>query len=134
MLARLVDATVGERFPVEQTALAGLLLGPLSLVLLVMAPAVPLAAAAFVVCFSAAMGVISVARATLPLALFGRSGFGSLLGRLTVPQNLAFAAAPVLFAAMIAHLGRDGALIVSAAIQIVAVLAMVALLRLLARR
>ncbi|KPF62531.1 hypothetical protein IP69_20375 [Bosea sp. AAP35] len=79
------------------------------------------------------MGVISVARATLPLALFGRSGIGTLLGRLTVPQNLAFAASPLLFAAMIEHVGRDWALIASAAIQIVAVAAMLALLRLLAR-
>ena len=133
LLARLVDATVGDRFPVEQTALAGLLLGPLSLMLLVWAPGVPLAAAAFVICFSAAMGVISVARATLPLALFGRGGIGALLGRLTVPQNLAFAASPLLFAAMIASFGRDWALIASAAIQIVAVVAMLALLRLLAR-
>ncbi|MDP3407762.1 MFS transporter [Bosea sp. (in: a-proteobacteria)] len=133
LLARLVDATVGDRFPVEQTALAGLLLGPLSLMLLVWAPGVPLAAAAFVICFSAAMGVISVARATLPLALFGRGGIGALLGRLTVPQNIAFAASPLLFAAMIAHVGRDWALIASAAIQIVAVVAMLALLRLLAR-
>lgn len=133
LLARLVDATVGDRFPVEKTALVGLLLGPLSLLLLIIAPGLPLAAAAFVICFSAAMGVISVARATLPLALFGRSGFGGLMGRLTVPQNLAFAAAPLLFAAMIAQFGRDWALVASAGIQLVAVVAMLALLRLLAR-
>ena len=30
LLARLVDATLGERLPVERVALAGLLLGPLS--------------------------------------------------------------------------------------------------------
>ncbi len=133
LLARLVDATLGERLPVERTALAGLVLGPLACLVLVLAPGTPLAATVFVISFSAAMGVISVARATLPLALFGRGGFGSLMGRLTVPQNLAFAAAPLIFAAMIAHLGRDWALIASAAIQLLAVIAMLALLRLLAR-
>jgi predicted MFS family arabinose efflux permease len=133
LLARLVDATIGERLPVERTALAGLVLGPLSCFVLVLAPGLPLAAAAFVLCFSAAMGVISVARATLPLALFGRSGFGSLLGRLAVPQNLAFAAAPLLFAAMIEQFGRDLALVASAAIQVVALLAMLVLVRLLAK-
>lgn len=133
LLARLVDATIGDRLPVEQTALAGLVLGPLSCVLLVMAPGSPIAAIGFVICFSAAMGVISVARATLPLALFGRGSFGSLMGRLTVPQNLAFAAAPLLFAVMIEHFGRDLTLIGSAAIQVFALLAMLALMRLLAR-
>ncbi|AMJ60907.1 MFS transporter [Bosea sp. PAMC 26642] len=133
LLARLVDATIGERVPVERTALAGLVLGPLSCFLLVLAPGSPLSAAAFVLCFSAAMGVISVARATLPLALFGRAGFGAMLGRLTVPQNLAFAAAPLLFAFMIERFGRDLALVGSAAIQVLALLAMLALVRLLAR-
>ncbi|HEV7260540.1 MAG TPA: MFS transporter [Bosea sp. (in: a-proteobacteria)] len=133
LLARLVDATVGDRLPVERTALAGLVLGPLSCFLLVLAPGSALTAAGFVICFSAAMGVISVARATLPLALFGRSGLGAMLGRLTVPQNLAFAAAPLLVAAMIERLGRDLALVSSAAIQLVGLLAMAALVRLLAR-
>lgn len=133
LLARLVDATLGERLPVERTALAGLMLGPLACLVLVLAPGTALAATVFVVSFSAAMGVISVARATLPLALFGRQGYGTLMGTLTVPQNLAFAAAPLLFAAMIAHLGRDLALIGAGAIQLIAVVAMVLLLRLLAR-
>ena len=133
LLARLVDATLGERLRVEWTALAGLVLGPLSCFLLVLAPGAPAAAIGFVLCFSAAMGVISVARATLPMALFGRGGLGTMLGRLTVPQNLAFAAAPLLFAMMIERLGRDLALIGSAAIQVVALLAMLALVRLLAR-
>lgn len=133
LLARLVDATLGERLPVERTALAGLMLGPLACLVLVLAPGTALAATVFVVSFSAAMGVISVARATLPLALFGREGYGTLMGRLTVPQNLAFAAAPLLFAAMIAQFGRDFALIGAAAIQLGAVVAMILLLRLLAR-
>lgn len=133
LLARLIDATFGERLPVERTAFAGLVLGPLSCVLLVLAPGSATIAAAFVICFSAAMGVISVARATLPLALFGRGGIGSTLGRLTVPQNLAFAAAPLFFALTIEHLGRGPTLIASAAIQLVALLAMVGLMRLLAR-
>ncbi len=133
LLARLVDATLGERLPVERTALAGLVLGPLACLMLVVLPGTPLAASGFVLCFSAAMGVISVARATLPLALFGRQAYGTLMGRLTVPQNLAFAAAPLLFAAMIEHLGRDQALVAAAAIQGLAVLAMLTLLRLLGR-
>jgi predicted MFS family arabinose efflux permease len=129
LLARLVDATMGERLPVERVALAGLLLGPLSCLAMAVAPVSVVTAASFVVALSAAMGVISVARATLPLALFGRLGFGSMLGRLTVPQNLAFAAAPLLFAVLIQRLGTSGTLLISAAIQLVGLAAMLVLVR-----
>ena len=78
-------------------------------------------------------GVISVARATLPLALFGRNGFAAMLGKLTVPQNITFAAAPLLFAVMVERLGADMTLIVSAAIQAIGFAAMFALVRMLAR-
>jgi len=134
LLARLAEATLGQKIPVERTALAGMVLGPLACLIMVLAPGPAAGAVAFVVLFSAAMGVISVARATLPLALFGRSGFGTLLGRLTVPLNFAFAAAPLLFAVMIEWLGRPATLAAAAVIQLFALAAMLVLLRLLARR
>lgn len=133
LLARLAETTIGDRFPVERAALAGLLVGPLANLLLVVAPGSSFASTGFVLAFSAAMGVISVARATLPLALFGRNGFASTLGRLNVPLNLAFAASPLLFAAMIEWAGQQATLAAAAALQCVAFLAMLALLRLLAR-
>lgn len=129
LLARLVDATMGERLPVERVALAGLLLGPLSCLAMAFAPVSVATAAGFVVVLSAALGVISVARATLPLALFGRRGFGSMMGRLTVPQNLAFAAAPLLFAVLVARFGTSGTLAIAAAIQLIGFAAMLLLIR-----
>ena len=129
MLARAVDAVAGERLPVERVALAGLALGPAACLVMSVAPGSSVIAIAFVIVFSAAMGVISVARATLPLALFGRQGFGAMLGRLTVPQNLTFAAAPLLFALLVERLGASGTLMVSAAIQCIALFAMIVLVR-----
>ena len=129
MIARAVDAVAGERLPVEKVALAGLMLGPAACLLMALAPGSSAFAVAFVMLFSAAMGVIAVARATLPLALFGRTGFGAMLGRLTVPQNLTFAAAPLLFAFLVERLGASGTLVVSAAIQCLALLAMIMLVR-----
>jgi len=131
--ARAIDATVGERLPAEKTALFGLLLGPALCLVLPLVPMTIGAAAGFVMLFSAALGVISVARATLPLALFGRNGFAAMLGKLTVPQNMAFAAAPLLFAVMVERLGADLTLIVSAAIQAIGFAAMFALVRMMAR-
>lgn len=129
LVARAVDTLAGERLPVERVALAGLVLGPASCLLMATAPGSAGVAVAFILLFNAAMGVIAVARATLPLALFGRRGFGSMLGRLAVPQNLTFAAAPLLFALMIERIGPSGTLIMSAAIQLTALVAMFALVR-----
>lgn len=129
LVARSVDAIAGERLPVERVALVGLALGPAACLLMAVAPGSSAFAITFVVLFNAAMGVIAVARATLPLALFGRNGFGAMLGRLTVPQNLTFAAAPLLFAFLVERLGASGTLVVSATIQSFALLAMIALVR-----
>jgi predicted MFS family arabinose efflux permease len=132
LLARAVDAVAGEKFPVERVALIGLALGPLASLVLAFGPrgiATPVIA---VVTFAGAMGVISVARATLPLMLFGRNGYGAMLGNLNLPQNLTFAAAPLLFAMMMEKLGSMPTLVVSAAIQMVGFVALLALIRLLA--
>jgi predicted MFS family arabinose efflux permease len=133
IVARAIDATLGERLPVERVALFGLLLGPLCCLILPLAPTGIVAAGIFVAVFNAALGVISVARATLPLALFGRRGFAAMLGQLTVPQNIAFAVAPLLFAVLIERLGASATLIFSAVIQFFGFFAMLALARLLAR-
>lgn len=128
MVARLVDVMIGGRIAAERIAFAGLVLGPLSCLILAISPGSTFGAVAFVLIFSAAMGVISVARATLPLTLFGRRGFATMLGRLTVPQNLAFSASPLLFALLIGRLGNSATLVISAAIQMIALVAMLLLM------
>lgn len=134
LAARAIDATLGERLPAEKVALFGLLLGPVLCLALPFVAMTITAAAIFVTLFSAALGVISIARATLPLALFGRNGFATMLGKLTVPQNMTFAAAPLLFAIMVERLGASSTLMISAGIQAVGFAAMLVLVRMVARR
>lgn len=133
LAARAIDATLGERLPAEKVALFGLLLGPVLCLTLPLVTMTITAAAIFIALFSAALGVISIARATLPLALFGRNGFATMLGKLTVPQNMTFAAAPLLFAVMVERLGAGPTLMISAAIQAIGFAAMFALVRMVAR-
>ncbi|MCU4181058.1 MFS transporter [Bosea sp. BH3] len=134
LAARAIDATLGERLPAEKVALFGLLLGPVLCLALPFVGMTVIAAAVFITLFSGALGVISIARATLPLALFGRNGFATMLGKLAVPQNMTFAAAPLLFAVMVERLGANATLMISAAIQAVGFAAMLALVRMVARR
>ena len=74
-------------------------------------PAVALA----VVLYGAGMGIKSIARGTLPLAVFGAHRYPSLMGRLAMPGLVAGAAAPSLGAFLIGHMGATGALGVLAA-------------------
>ena len=133
LAARTIDAMLGEKLPVEKVALVGLMVGPLLCFSLTFVHLTVAVGAAFVVLFSAALGVIAVARATLPLSLFGRTGFATMMGKLTVPQNLAFAAAPLLFAVMMERAGPVPTLFASAAIQSIGFVAMLLLVRMLAR-
>ncbi|MGL5116171.1 MAG: MFS transporter [Beijerinckiaceae bacterium] len=63
------------------------------------------AAIAFIVLFATGTGVMTVARATLPLTLFGSAGFASITGAIGLPTQLAFAAAPPLYALVLQEFG-----------------------------
>ena len=47
-------------------------------------------------------GVLTITRGTVPAELFGREGYGALLGRLAMPQFIARALAPAAFAVVLA--------------------------------
>jgi len=87
----------------------------------------PLAAAAFAALHGAGNGMITIAKGTLPLALFGPVGYGGRLGLLTVAHRLAQALAPFLFGLAMEVYGVFGALSLSATLSLVA-LASLALL------
>jgi Na+-translocating ferredoxin:NAD+ oxidoreductase RnfD subunit len=68
-------------------------------------------------------GVMTIVRGTVPAALFGRAGYGALLGRLALPSFVAKAVAPVAFTvALAAGLPREQALWVLVAIAALALL------------
>jgi len=57
-----------------------------------------LTAAAFVLMFGAANGLITIARGAVPLALFGAAGYGRLVGRIAGPSLIMQSAAPLVLA------------------------------------
>jgi len=67
-------------------------------------------AAAFMVMFGMANGLITIARGTLPLVLFGASGYGALIGRIAGPFLVMQAIAPLVLALVAEH-GSDRALL-----------------------
>jgi MFS family permease len=68
----------------------------------------------FVILFGAANGLQTIARGTLPLALFGPKGYGHLVGRLALPALAVQAAAPVAMALVIERVSDPAALALTA--------------------
>ncbi len=93
--ARLADYGLLRRFHPLVSARIAALGHPLGAALL-MALGGP-AAAAFAVLHGAGNGVMTIAKGTLPLALFGAGSYGERLGFLNAPARLMQALAPLLF-------------------------------------
>ena len=55
----------------------------------------------FAVLYGWSNGVLTIVRGTVPAELFGREGYGALLGRLAMPQVIARAFAPAALAGLL---------------------------------
>ena len=75
------------------------------------------AAPVFGVLHGAGNGILTIAKGTLPLALFGPEGYGHRQGVLMVPARIAQAFAPLVFGACLDHLGA-GALWISSILSL----------------
>jgi MFS family permease len=126
VLARVVEASFLSRYhPIVSTKLA-FLMHPLGA--LVVALTGGKAASVFAVFHGAGNGVITIARGTLPLAIFGPKNYAYRLGLIGAPARMAQAPAPLLFALLIEAMGSR-VLIVSSALSLAA-LALLFFLRL----
>jgi MFS family permease len=90
--------------------------------------AMPTALPVALACYGAGIGIGSIARGTVPLALFGAGGYAARMGRLALPALLAQAAAPVLFAVLLRRAGANAALAALAGVAGVDLLLTVALI------
>jgi MFS family permease len=85
------------------------------------------AAAAFTILFGAANGLITIARGTVPLTLFGAAGYGRLIGRIAGPSLLMQGVAPLVLAFVIEHGSDPLALLLAAGLTLVALACFVVL-------
>ncbi len=79
-------------------------------------------AAIFALMFGGANGLITITRGAVPLALFGASGYGRLMGRLAGPFLLMQAAAPLVMAFVVEKWSDPSALALAAAFAGVALI------------
>jgi MFS family permease len=84
------------------------------------------AAVVFAVFHGAGNGILTIAMGTLPLAIFGASGYGLRQGLLMVPARFAQAGAPLLFAVLMERFGASS-LLLSVALALAALAALLVL-------
>lgn len=127
VLARICELAFGRAthpLMVARVAVATLLAG-FALIML-RGLSLPVAAA-FMVMFGMANGLLTIARGTVPLALFGASGYGALVGRIGGPFLVMQAVAPLVLAFVAERVSDLTVLAVVAAHALIAFTCFVAL-------
>ena len=123
---RMIDVAGGWRLSGFAMGLAGMALFPLSFMALLLSGGF-LGAMLFAALYGIASGITAVTRATLPLEIFPGDAYAHASARMAVPLNLAFAAAPPTFTAIIAFAGAHTALWLAFLLSVVAFIAMLGL-------
>jgi predicted MFS family arabinose efflux permease len=100
--SRLLDMALAKRHHPIWTLVASTVLVAIGLGLLMVQPGV---AAVGIVLYGAGSGIRSIARGTVPLALFGPAGYAAVMGRLARPAFIGQAVAPALGGVLIEHVG-----------------------------
>jgi predicted MFS family arabinose efflux permease len=126
--ARAFDMLLGKRGNPFLTSVAGCGLMLVGFFCLLLLPPSTVSLWAFIALYGFGSGILVVARALLPLALFSPREYGRQAARLALPQNLANAIAPIIFTAFLDRAGVATALVVSIALAAIALAAIVMLI------
>jgi sugar phosphate permease len=88
------------------------------------------AALCFALLYGASNGLVTIAKGAVPLALFGRKGYGEVLGILAAPNLVLNAIAPLLFALLLGITSAQTALMIAGSAALLSSLCMLWLARL----
>lgn len=123
VLARIAEASLLSRFhPIVSTRIA-CVTHPIGAA--VMALIGGPAAIAFAIFHGTGNGILTIARGTLPLAIFGPKDYGYRLGILGAPARIAQAASPLVFSVLIDGMGGH-VLLISSGLSVLALVALCA--------
>lgn len=122
--ARIIEAGWLARYHPLLSARLATLTNPIGVTALALGG--PLLAPVFAIFYGAGNGILTIARGTLPLALFGPQGFGRRVGMISLPARATGALAPLAVGLMAEHIGT-ATLWVSAAASLSAFVALLVL-------
>lgn len=98
---RICEIVWGKRLHAIDLGRISIAFMPLAFVVLMLGGASFTAALAFTILFGIGNGLVTIVRGAVPLALFGREGYGTILGILATPYLILNALAPAAFALVI---------------------------------
>jgi predicted MFS family arabinose efflux permease len=124
---RVVEIVFGRKLRAITVARIAIGVLPISFAVLLLSGGNVQAVVAFTLLMGASQGVITIVRGAVPLALFGATGYGTVLGLLATPILIVNAASPTLFALIVDGWGwsaAEGVLLAAAAASWLAMEAM----------
>ena len=129
--ARIAEFGIAQRLNIHPliTARVATALHPVGAAVIAILFGLPMGAFSFAMLHGAGNGMITIAKGTLPLALFGPAGYGERIGLLSVVARGMQALAPFVFGLVLDRWGARGALTVSASLSLIALGALFALRR-----
>ncbi|MFV3292572.1 MFS transporter [Pseudomonas sp. NY11955] len=118
VVARVLEFSIARHLHPSWSARIGVLVSLIGICLFI--PGVPWLAFAAAALYGAGMGILTIARGTLPLVLFGAEGYGTRMGALARPMLLAQAAGPLAAALVLGAQGASVMLLLTAMLIAVA--------------
>ncbi len=127
--ARIAEFGIAHRFAIHPLIMARVAtaLHPAGVALIAIFFGIPMGAFGFAVLHGAGNGMITIAKGTLPLALFGPTGYGERTGLLSIAARGMQALAPFAFGLVLDTWGARGALTLSATLSLIALVTLLAL-------
>jgi predicted MFS family arabinose efflux permease len=125
--SRLIDLAMGSRHSPLLTGIAASALLSFSFAIALVPASLGSSTMAFMIVYGVGSGSMSLARVMIPLALFGSRNFGRASGLLAAFQNVAFASAPLIYAALFERAGTAVVLWLSLGSGLLALGGMIAL-------
>jgi predicted MFS family arabinose efflux permease len=125
--ARLAEFGLLRRAHPLISARLAALLHPIGAAALLAVGGGPAGAAAFALLHGAGNGLLTIARGTLPLAIFGPAGYGHRTGLLGAPARATQAFAPFLFGLVLDDAGPRWAVVLSSGLMLSALVALLVL-------
>ncbi len=127
--SRIGDILAGHHVKTMTLGLIAVGLLPLALVIFAGGGFALWAALVFALLYGMSNGLMSIIKGIIPLSLFGREGYGLVIGTLSMPQLILNAVAPTLFAIVLGEAGPRNGLLIAIVFAALSFLAMIWLAR-----
>lgn len=127
--SRIGDIAMGRNVKATQLGVVAFALLPFALLVFAGSGFATLAAFAFALLYGMSNGIITIAKGAVPLVLFGRRGYGLVLGTLAAPTLILNSLSPTLFAMLLDRTSSATGMIVALVFALLSTAAMVMLAR-----